>query len=102
MAYKLRLYRNSEMVGTVVFYTFPVRGPTDYLCEPNAVITHDEAVSISYWLHSFCAQSMGRIGDLLWQSDLHGPSPASTDSRQAARLRDSIFQEGRTNVGAKP
>jgi hypothetical protein len=69
MGHKLRLYRKSVMVGIVVFYTFPVCSPTDYDCEPDAAITHDEAVSISYWLHSFCAQSMGSMGDLLWRSE---------------------------------
>jgi hypothetical protein len=69
MAHKLTLYRNSAPVGTVVFYTVPVQSPTDYLCEPNAVITHEEAVAISHWLHSFCAQSVGSIGDLLWRSE---------------------------------
>ena len=69
MGHKLRLYRRSIMVGTVVFYTFPIRGPTDYACEPSAVIAHDEAVAISRWLGLYCAQRMGSIGDLAWQSE---------------------------------
>ena len=68
MGHTLRLYRNSVLVGMVVFYAFPVCSPMDYLCEPSAAITHDEAVAISQWLGLYCAQPMGRIGDLAWRN----------------------------------
>jgi hypothetical protein len=69
MSFSVGLYRDFTRKGGIRFRTVPARHPSDYDCEPQGVLSHDQAEHVSWQLRRTPTVCQGAVGKYVWRHE---------------------------------
>jgi hypothetical protein len=69
MGFTVGLFLNLIRQGGVAFRTLYLTYPTDYVCEPEGILTHAEVEKVSLVLRQLPSVHEGLIGKYTWQEE---------------------------------
>jgi hypothetical protein len=69
MGFAVGLYVGRTRQGGIAFRTLYMTHPTDYVCEPEGVLTHAEVEKVSLVLRRLPSVHEGLIGKYTWQEE---------------------------------
>jgi hypothetical protein len=69
MGFTVGLFVDLIRQGGVAFRTVYLANPTDYVCEPEGILTHAEVEKVSLVLRRLPSVHEGRIGKYTWQEE---------------------------------
>jgi hypothetical protein len=69
MGFTVGLYVNLIREGGVAFRTVYLTQPTDYVCEPEGMLTHAAVEKVSLVLRRLSSVHEGLIGKYTWQEE---------------------------------
>jgi hypothetical protein len=66
--FPVRLYLASARQGLITFHSFVVKETSDYTCEPQGILVHDEAKDLLRQIRRSPLSREGVIGNFVWQA----------------------------------
>ena len=69
MSFSVGLYRDFARKGGITFSTMPVTQSSDYVSEPEGVLSHDQAEHVSWQLRRTPLICQGVVGKYVWRQE---------------------------------
>jgi hypothetical protein len=69
MSFSVGLYRDFARKGGITFSTLPARHPSDYVSNPENILSGDEAEHVSWQLRRTPVICQGAVGEYVWRHE---------------------------------
>jgi hypothetical protein len=69
MTFSVGLYRDFARKGGITFHAVPATQSSDYVSQPEGVLSHDQAEHVSWQLRRRPVVHQGAVGPYVWRRE---------------------------------